>query len=154
MGLDAAVLAAREHPMLKIWSGIRALRDKDDDADDGVAASSQAAASSAIRHLQRVRRARGAKPLATSALNSVSEDEAAGATASTAAAFSHGTELVSGGGGGVTRAVLDASVAAAESRITARVGKVEDKLDHLAGTLTTLVAQLGRQSPHPMGATT
>ena len=156
MGLDAAVLAAREHPMLKIWSGIRALRDKDDDADDGVEATSKAAASSAIRHLQRLRKARGVKPLTTTtALDAVSEDEAAGAAASSAAAFGGfggGTKVGGGGGGGgVTRAVLDASVAAAESRITARVGKVEEKLDHVAATLTTLVTQLGRQSPPPLG---
>ena len=42
-------------PVLKIWSGIRALRDKDDDGRRR-GSRSKAAASSAIRHLQRLRR--------------------------------------------------------------------------------------------------
>ena len=32
-----------------------------------------------------------------------------------------------------------------------RVVAVEEKLDHVAATLTTLVTQLGRQSPPPLG---
>merc|ERR1719198_2408268 len=155
MGVLAERLANAEHPMMRVWSGVRALRTDDD--GDGVSTSpSELAArecndvTSTLRHLSRVRAERGAPPLLPSALRVVDEgatDDGGGgvldpdAPASAHAQASIAGGVTQGGGGCVTRLEVEASVASAEARITQRVGAIETKLDGVAQALATLLAR-------------